>query len=218
MADRNQDRTNAGWDQENDAVDPKFHRQFNRELDAALANYAAAEPRPGLEDRVLANLRAERPRVTDRAWWRWSVASALAVIVIMTLALAWRSGKPSHPVVADHSTSAAQTTKEPATQVVSNDSANDVRPQASDPAKRRATRSVRREAVAAATPKLDQFPSPQPLSEQERILQSYVAAYPEEAVLIARARSEALQRDLEEMKALASGRPPTGSEDDTTER
>jgi len=51
------------------------------------------------------------------------------------------------------------------------------------------------------SPKLEQFPSPQPLSEQERILANYVGKYPEHATLIARARSEALQRDqLEEMK------------------
>ncbi len=52
--------------------------------------------------------------------------------------------------------------------------------------------------VAAASPKLDQFPSPQPLSEQEKILTNYVAQYPEHAVLIARARSEDLRRDAEE--------------------
>jgi hypothetical protein len=44
------------------------------------------------------------------------------------------------------------------------------------------------------------------LSEQEKILMKYVARYPEQAVLVARAASEALRRDqLEEMKASASG-------------
>ena len=57
-------------------------------------------------------------------------------------------------------------------------------------------------AVAEAHPKLDQFPSPQPLSEQEKILVSYVEDYPDYAVLVARLRTEALRRDeLEEMKA-----------------
>jgi hypothetical protein len=44
-------------------------------------------------------------------------------------------------------------------------------------------------------PKLDQFPSPQPLSEQEKILAAYVAKYPEDALLLAQARAEALRRD-----------------------
>ncbi len=36
----------------------KTHDELDRMLDAALAKYAAAEPRAGLEARVLANLRA----------------------------------------------------------------------------------------------------------------------------------------------------------------
>jgi hypothetical protein len=34
--------------------------EFDRMLDAALAKYAAVEPRTGLEERVLANLRPSR--------------------------------------------------------------------------------------------------------------------------------------------------------------
>ncbi|MGB7331500.1 MAG: hypothetical protein WBD25_08940, partial [Terriglobales bacterium] len=52
--------------------------------------------------------------------------------------------------------------------------------------------------VVATQPKLDQFPSPQPLSEQERMLASYVAKYPETAALVAQARAEALQKEMEE--------------------
>jgi len=52
--------------------------------------------------------------------------------------------------------------------------------------------------VAPAIPKLDQFPSPQPLSDQERILASYVMNYPEQAALVARARAEILRQDREE--------------------
>jgi hypothetical protein len=74
----------------------------------------------------------------------------------------------------------------------------------------------------AGNPKLDQFPSPRPLSEQEKLLQSYVAEYPERAVLIARARTEALRQDqLEEMKGFPSGDRGTDSDErnyDTTDR
>jgi hypothetical protein len=52
--------------------------------------------------------------------------------------------------------------------------------------------------VIAASPKLDQFPSPQPLSKQEKILANYVTEYPEHAALIAEARMEMLRRDQEE--------------------
>jgi hypothetical protein len=73
----------------------------------------------------------------------------------------------------------------------------------------------------APHPKLGQFPSPQPLSEQEKILQNYVAKYPEQAVLVARARSEELRRDqLEEMQTFPASDPTTDSEErnDTTQR
>jgi hypothetical protein len=74
----------------------------------------------------------------------------------------------------------------------------------------------------AINPKLSQFPSPQPLSEQERLLENYVAKYPERAVLLARARLEALQRDqLEEMNAFPSRDRTTDLKEwdnDSTER
>jgi hypothetical protein len=199
----------------------KQQDELDNALDAALAKYAAVEPRAGLEDRILANLQAERARVPERAWWRWSVAGALAAVVVVALALAWRSGKPTRPVVAHHSPAMTKASKDPATLAVSSGGADERPLHASNSAIRRTTNPVRRETVVAANPKLDQFPSPQPLSEQEKILQSYVAQYPEKAVLIARARSEALQRDLEEMNAFASGQRPTDAEEqnqDTTRR
>jgi hypothetical protein len=52
--------------------------------------------------------------------------------------------------------------------------------------------------VVSAGPKLQQFPSPQPLSDQEKILANYVSEYPEHAALIAQARMEMSRRDQEE--------------------
>ena len=52
--------------------------------------------------------------------------------------------------------------------------------------------------VIVASPKLDLFPSLQPLSEQEKILANYVTEYPEHAALIAQARMEMLRRDQKE--------------------
>jgi hypothetical protein len=59
----------------------------------------------------------------------------------------------------------------------------------------------------ATAPKLDQFPSPQPLSEQEKLLWNYVAQHPERAGLVAEARMESLERDAEERRQLAAGQP-----------
>lgn len=66
---------------------------------------------------------------------------------------------------------------------------------------RRAAHRPTRDLAVPSPPKLAQFPSPQPLSEQERILASYVAKYPEHAALVAQARAEALQQDSEEEAA-----------------
>lgn len=211
-------------------ADRKQH-ELDSALDATLAQYAAVEPRAGLDDRILANLRAERARVPERGSWRWGVAVALAAMVIVALALTLKSGRQSRPVVAGHSSATTQGSKEPAILAASSGGANPHPLHGSNSARKQNTNLVRREAVVADNPrldqpkldqpKLDQFPSPQPLSEQEKCLQSYVAEYPERAVLIARARSEALQRDLEEMKFLASGYGPTDSGEqnpDTTGR
>ncbi len=89
MADREHKQTNSDWD----------HDEFDHTLDAALARYAAVVPRDGLEERVLATLEAERARVPERSWWRWSVATALAIVIIVATVLALRSGKPAPNVV-----------------------------------------------------------------------------------------------------------------------
>jgi len=53
-------------------------------------------------------------------------------------------------------------------------------------------------------PRLDQFPSPRPLSEQEKILAMYIDRYPEHAALVAQARMETLRQDEEERIRAAS--------------
>src|ERR1700730_13030518 len=73
---------------------------LDRELDAALAQCGAVEPRAGLEQRVLTNLQAEREKIASRAWWRWpvTVILAAAVTIAVGVSLTWRSAQTS-PVV-----------------------------------------------------------------------------------------------------------------------
>src|ERR1700674_4092802 len=80
---------------------------LDRQLDAALARYAAVEPRVGLEERILANLRAQRKHDPARGWWRWAAVGALAVVIILVLFLSWRTRKPElvqapNPVTKQH--------------------------------------------------------------------------------------------------------------------
>jgi hypothetical protein len=148
----------------------------------------------GLENRVLTGLQAERNCVAwHRRWW-WSAAT-IAVMAIVVAVWLGDSGtrrtptrSPSRSIAAhDEGTGASrQIPRRPAI-----DSAKEVPPHR---LKKRANRAV----MGAKPPKPDQFPSPQPLSEQEKILASYVMNYPEHAALVAQARAEILSQDREQ--------------------
>jgi hypothetical protein len=161
-------------------------------LDAALAKYAKVEPRTGLEERILANLQAEREHATLRERWLWEVAAAFAMVVIVIIGLNWKTTTRSAAPVAHRPPAVAPSVELPSPQIAS------TRPRNSKSTARSGRR--RSHSTAPANPKLDQFPSPQPLSDQEKILASYVDAYPEHAVLLARARTEEFHRDQIEEK------------------
>jgi len=192
MAERDHDEANSSI---------RKSEELDRALDAALTRYAAVEPRAGLEERVLAHLSGERAKLPARTWWKWSVAIAIAAVFVLAIAMGLRPGRPSHPVIAiqppapDKPTHATQAAN-PAFEVT--------------PRRRMRTHSMvaRRSepgALVAILPKLDQFPSPSPLSDQEKILLSYVAEDPERAALIAEARTKALREDAKERAAIANG-------------
>lgn len=184
---------------------------LNRELDEALAKYAAVEPRAGLEERILANLRAEPARAPEHGWWRWSVAAALTAVVIIALAVAWRSFQTA-PALVEHNPSSTKPSSPQQAQVVS--IGEEKAPLQKPRPAHKTTRPAHPAVVAAALPKLDQFPSPQPLSEQEKILAKYVNEHPRQAVLVARARMAALKEDLaEELAAQLAER--SGNSDQT---
>src|ERR1700680_2964492 len=171
---------------------------LDRELDAALAQYGAVEPRAGLEQRVLTNLQAERAKIASRTWWRWplTVALAAAVTIAVGVSLTWRSAKTSPVVSADRRPSSVQSGRQYGP-VLTADARNSP-PLISSARRNQTNRDRRRQPTVAAGPKLEQFPSPQPMSEQEKILARYVAQYPEHAALIAEARTEALRKDRRE--------------------
>jgi hypothetical protein len=194
----------------------------DRELDAALATYAAVEPRTGVEQRVLANLRAERQRLAARGWRRWPALAALAVaasIAVVSASLLTKS-KVFNP---------ATTSDVGSREGVANDSRPEVaaqgkvgkpaleggslheRVQPTGYAKGAganhlaAHESPQAEAAAEAAPKLERFPAPEPLSEQEKLLVRFVEDNPQEAALVAEARAEQLRREDEEMEEFGAG-------------
>ena len=175
------------------------HRAIDDQIDAALATYAAIEPRPGLEERILANLRAQEGPSVGIVWWRRAGVLAAALVVITWLV--WKRETPERGRIV-RQPSISHEERQPQVSI------NALPKKSQRQTVRMAARHVPKggshpQVVVAAEPKLVQVPSPQPLSEQERILVGYVAANPERAVLLARLRTEALrQEQAEEMKGL----------------
>jgi len=166
--------------------------EFDRELNAALAKYAAAEPRAGLEGRVLASLQAERKQVVDRSPSRWSIVSitlAIAAVIIVAVALPWRSDWPRDSMTANRASTGTPNAQS-GPSLAANGQANSASPPVPAPTVRRVTHRVHPTTVAATPLKLDQFPSPQPLTEQELALAHYVSQFPQEATLIAQAQEQ----------------------------
>ena len=162
--------------------------ELDRILDATLAKYAAVEPPVELEERVLAHLYAEQLRPPRHGWLQWGLAAEVAVVAVVTI-LAWRSTRVPHPPVANHPPA---TIPRPATQEAK------PAPHATDEvaAAKHATitkavaRSTPASRAVAAYPKLDQFPSPQPLTAEEIALAQYAKNFPKEARLVAQAQEE----------------------------
>jgi hypothetical protein len=139
-------------------------------LDSALSQYGNAEPRTGLESRVLANLQAERNRMASRRPWWWAVGAVAAAAAIVAVVWIGENSRRRNPErVAETSTPThheeARRSIEPAPVPV---------PQAAHSAKevvqRRPANQPSHELAVAATPKLDQFPSRRSLSGDELLL------------------------------------------------
>jgi hypothetical protein len=173
------------------------HDDLDLLLDAALAKRAAVEPRAGLDDRILANLHAEQARVSGHAWWKWALVP-IAAVIVGAVALALRPESRPRPVIVKQAAkqpAATQSRPAPESQLANREAAAT----REHPVIRRTrVHRVAPPPVVAATPKLDQFPSPQPLSEQEKMLMGYIEQNSETAGLLAKARMDSLRQDEEE--------------------
>jgi hypothetical protein len=135
-------------------------------LDAALPGYAEAEPRPGLERRIIVSAQAERPR-RFRMFAAWALAiPAVGCLLLFFLLPLTRHNPRLRPRVA---TGAAFRTNTPGTSapaIVARD-----RPPAVAIAPR--SRSSARPVSQQALPKQDVFPTPSPLTAEERALVAF---------------------------------------------
>jgi len=162
-------------------------------LDSAFRQYGNAEPRAGLEQRVLANMNKQQERIAPRSLWALTTAAAVAVIVFLWLAIG-----PQHT---KHQPNEAQSRAHPVFQDLP-----PLRPSSGEP--KRAPKEMRRIAgrnrtQVAAAPRLSQFPSVRPLSTQELELANYVKHFPNEARLLAQ-EHEQFEKQIEEAQRSAT--------------
>jgi len=181
--------------------DKQMETRIDEMLDSLLANYSSAEPRPGLETRILANLKLEnhrdaKSREAGRSWWglkwMWAAAAVAALIVGGVLISGKRHvAPPTHTVVQTVQPAVQQRViphpgvKQPAVQEPSVQSS--VPAVGVTPAVRHRDKTLAPEPQQNATLALNQrppvFPTPTPLSEQERLLLQYYSRTPREEVI-----------------------------------
>jgi hypothetical protein len=154
--------------------------QIDDMLDSLLANYSSAEPRPGLETRILANLRDAEEKEAAHGWWhfKWlwaGVVAAAIIIAVVMIGRRHRVAPPTH-VIVKTSPAIPQPEIQPHAPAVRNETVR-IRP-------RKSLASTRPQSAALALNERPAvFPTPTPLSEQEKLLLSYLAGTPREEVI-----------------------------------
>jgi hypothetical protein len=144
-------------------MDDNEKRFVNDLLDASLRNFAGAEPRAGLEGRILAGVRARHREARRRTVWYWAVATAGVVAIVGFVALRGGRRQPApEPAIAEYPASRG------APVVIAKNT-----PPVPLPAPHRVPRHVETTSVDWRP---QQFPTPRPLSKQEKLLLAYVQA------------------------------------------
>jgi len=137
--------------------------KLDRLIDGALAGYAEAEPLAGLEERVLRRVHVAKSRRRRLFAWALGIGLAAAAAIVAIV----METRPA-PVV--RTVDVARVTP-PQPQPVMQQPL--VRPQRA--------RVIRGRARPVPLPKLEQFPAPTPLTQEERALMAFVHRDPKEA-------------------------------------
>jgi|SRR5215469_6244141 len=144
-------------------------KQLDDLLDSLLANYADAEPRPGLEARLLASLREPKPAF--RFGWLWAAITAMVAAVV---------------VFAAHYSRIAELPPPPSIKAAGLPVLLPARPVPVPDVHRHLPRLTAEPAPLVSTLDVRQgvFPTPVPLSEQELLMVRYLAGTPRDEVAV----------------------------------
>ena len=187
--------------------------QMDEMLDSLLASYSSVEPRPGLETRILANLRNDESRAVSHGWWnfKWLWAGAVVAAIIMAAVLinGWRRQRVEPPT-----NTVVQSGKPVPTQPVVQNSSPAT---ATVVPRHRKTLAPRppQNATLALSERPQIFPTPVPLSEQERLMFTYLENTPREVVVAQMPRNDD-QKEAEEF--WADREPSSGTRRSTNTR
>ena len=160
-------------------------RKLDALLDKALTEYGVADPRAGLENRVLANLRIEREQQSQVRRW-WALGSAFAMV---TVAGAIWIGFRHLPSTSSETTNVRVTERVGSPASSSHERISSVQAGTGKVHRRTAERRLPAKSGQTFQPKLSEFSSSRPLSEQERLVLAYVKVAPRSEVLAAVARA-----------------------------
>jgi hypothetical protein len=157
-------------------------QDINGLIDSLLAEYSNVDARPGMETRILATLRAESSAQPGRlGWWRWILAGAGALAVTVAVFGIYIS---IPPLPAPPKISAVGPPRLPGPPARSGVIAAATHRTLTRP---RGTVQTQRgdERVAASVESVRQevFPTPTPLSDQERLLFRYLASTPQREII-----------------------------------
>ena len=126
-------------------------------LEASLKQYRGEEPRAGLEMRILAGIRS-RERAARRRWLVWAVTFGAGVLAAILLALHSTRAPTRQPIPSARSGSADSRLWSP--RLV--------------PGPKQKPRTAKPGVRATKSARPEQFPTPMPLTEQEKLLLAYL--------------------------------------------
>lgn len=188
-------------------MDDKERSQFVDDLlEASLSRYSSVRPRPGLEERVLAHSRAAQDR---RARLLWAgclvVGAAAAMITVGVLNFNHRQAIPTTP----KSGEVGKTLPAIPHRLIAAPPARARLPLAAS------TRQTRQANPTSATleSRLPMFPSPSPMTDQEKLLVQYVHTTPAEVLSATPSESE----DIQELKIEEIAIIPLDAEQNVTQ-
>ncbi len=186
-------------------------RLAERWMEAALRRSAEAEPRPGLEQRILAQLAAAEQESAQAPWWRppglrWAVpAVAAAIVLLLVLVLPRHGSKTPTPTM----TTNKQTlpSSPPTAAATTNGSAATTARNSPQRTRRIQRKPQPAMVVAQRAPRLEQFPTPGPLSDQEQLLLRYMQRTPATEIAAVVAENRRFEERLREMEDSAPHAP-----------